>query len=66
MNHRLILSYDGLHYAGWQRQLNAIAVQQVVEEALAEVFDAEIRIHGFTPEAKWHTSHSRGYFRPRV
>ena len=46
MNHRLILSYDGLHYAGWQRQLNAIAVQQVVEEALAEVFDAEIRIHG--------------------
>lgn len=46
MTHRLIISYDGLRYAGWQRQLNATAVQQVIEEALGEVFDSEIRIHG--------------------
>jgi tRNA pseudouridine38-40 synthase len=31
---RLILSYRGAAYAGWQRQTNAIAVQQVVEEAI--------------------------------
>ena len=28
----LTLEYDGAAYAGWQRQENALAVQQVVEE----------------------------------
>lgn len=37
MGHRLILSYRGAAYAGWQRQENALGVQQVVEEALARV-----------------------------
>jgi len=32
---KLTLSYDGTNYAGWQRQLNAVAVQQVLEEAFA-------------------------------
>lgn len=36
-NIRLWIEYDGSHYAGWQRQNNAIAVQQVVEEALAKI-----------------------------
>jgi len=31
----LTLSYDGTTYAGWQRQQNAIAVQQKLEEALS-------------------------------
>lgn len=43
---KLILSYDGGRYAGWQRQENAIAVQQVVEEALGDLHGAPIRIHG--------------------
>ena len=30
----LTLEYDGTAYAGWQRQLNAVTVQQRVEEAL--------------------------------
>ena len=30
----LTISYDGTAYVGWQRQLNGIAVQQRVEEAL--------------------------------
>jgi tRNA pseudouridine38-40 synthase len=34
---RLILSYRGGGYAGWQRQDNAVGVQQVVEEALARL-----------------------------
>jgi len=46
MRHRLIIAYDGRRYAGWQRQLNALAVQHVVEDALSQVFDSEIRIHG--------------------
>lgn len=33
----LTLSYRGTAYAGWQRQDNALAVQQVVEEALGRL-----------------------------
>src|SRR6185503_16277420 len=36
---KLTLAYDGTNYAGWQRQANAIAVQQVVEEAFAPLVD---------------------------
>ncbi|HEX9670615.1 MAG TPA: tRNA pseudouridine(38-40) synthase TruA [Thermoanaerobaculia bacterium] len=45
---RLILSYRGAAYAGWQRQENALAVQQVVEEALGDLLGlpAPPRIHG--------------------
>jgi tRNA pseudouridine38-40 synthase len=32
---KLTVAYDGTNYAGWQRQANAVAVQQVVEEAFA-------------------------------
>lgn len=33
----LIVEYDGCAYAGWQRQENALAVQQVLEEKLSEL-----------------------------
>jgi len=46
MVHRLILSYRGTAYAGWQRQTNALAVQQVVEEALGKLFGEDVRIVG--------------------
>ena len=39
MVYRLIVSYRGTAYAGWQRQANAIAVQQVLEEALGDLLD---------------------------
>ena len=32
----LTVEYDGTAYAGWQRQINGLAVQQVLEEALTE------------------------------
>ena len=32
---RLTVAYDGTNYAGWQRQSNAVSVQQVLEEAFA-------------------------------
>jgi tRNA pseudouridine38-40 synthase len=38
---KLTLAYDGTDYAGWQRQQNALAVQQVVEEAFAHFTDGE-------------------------
>ena len=34
---RLVLEYDGTAYSGWQRQLNAMSVQQRLEEALKKL-----------------------------
>ncbi|HEY0160306.1 MAG TPA: tRNA pseudouridine(38-40) synthase TruA [Thermoanaerobaculia bacterium] len=42
----LTLQYLGTRYGGWQSQSNAVAVQQVVEEALAQVYGEPLRIHG--------------------
>jgi tRNA pseudouridine38-40 synthase len=43
---RLILSYRGAAYAGWQRQDNALAVQEVVEGALSRLLAAPARVVG--------------------
>jgi tRNA pseudouridine38-40 synthase len=42
----LTLQYLGTRYGGWQLQLNAPSVQGVVEEALAKMYNAPIRVHG--------------------
>jgi tRNA pseudouridine38-40 synthase len=44
--YRLTLAYRGGAYAGWQRQENALAVQQVVEEALERLLGYSVRIGG--------------------
>jgi tRNA pseudouridine38-40 synthase len=44
--YRLTLAYRGTAYAGWQRQENALAVQQVVEEALENLLGEPARIAG--------------------
>ncbi len=43
---RLTLAYLGARFAGWQRQKNAVAVQQVVEEALADLLGRPARVVG--------------------
>ena len=44
---QLIIEYDGTNYAGWQRQENALAVQQVVEERLRKLIrEPGIVLHG--------------------
>lgn len=40
------ISYNGTAYHGWQNQLNAIGVQQVVEDALSKLLRTEIEIVG--------------------
>ncbi len=45
-SYRLTLAYRGAAYAGWQRQDNALAVQQVVEEALARLLGTAVRLVG--------------------
>ena len=44
--YRLILSYRGGAYAGWQRQENALSVQQVVEEALSRLLEQPVTVVG--------------------
>jgi len=44
--YRLTLAYRGAGYAGWQRQENAVAVQQVVEEALTRLLGHDVRVVG--------------------
>ena len=43
---RATLAYVGTRYAGWQRQANAVAVQQVVEEALADLTGERVTVVG--------------------
>ena len=44
MKIRVLLSYDGTHFAGWQRQTNKRTVQGEIETALAELFQEKIPI----------------------
>jgi tRNA pseudouridine38-40 synthase len=43
---RAVCAYDGGRWHGWQSQTNAVAVQDVIEKALAKILRAEVRIHG--------------------
>lgn len=46
MRIKLIVEYDGTEYAGWQRQNNAMTVQQRLEEALERLFAQAISVQG--------------------
>ncbi|HEX6100199.1 MAG TPA: tRNA pseudouridine(38-40) synthase TruA [Thermoanaerobaculia bacterium] len=46
MRFLLTIQYLGTRYGGWQAQANAVAVQTVLEEALARIFAQPVRIHG--------------------
>jgi|UniRef100_A0A7C5ALN9 tRNA pseudouridine38-40 synthase len=43
-NVRLTLEYDGTRYHGWQRQKNALTLQEVVEEALERLTGERVRL----------------------
>ena len=42
----LTVEYDGTNYAGWQRQINGLAVQQVLEETLQKATQERIVVTG--------------------
>ena len=46
MRWRLTVAYRGGRYAGWQRQANAVSVQQVLEEGLGRVLGGSVRVVG--------------------
>ena len=45
-NIRLTLEYDGTRYHGWQRQKNALSIQEVIEQALARITGEAVRLIG--------------------
>ena len=46
MRYKMIISYDGSFFHGFQRQPDEISVQEVLEEKLAIIFKTKIIIHG--------------------
>ena len=40
----MIIEYDGAAYCGWQRQLNGVSIQQVVEDAVAQIIGEKVSI----------------------
>ncbi len=43
---KLIVEYDGTNYSGWQRQINAMSVQQRIEEGLYKLTGENITVIG--------------------
>ncbi|MBO5334852.1 MAG: tRNA pseudouridine(38-40) synthase TruA [Clostridia bacterium] len=41
----LKIAYDGSEYAGWQRQTNALSVQECIENALLEALGVDVRVN---------------------
>lgn len=46
MNYKLNLAYDGTAYHGWQKQNNAVAVSDVLEQAIEKIFKHKIDVTG--------------------
>lgn len=44
MRYKVTMSYDGNNYAGFQSQINALAIQDVIEKCILRVFKENIRI----------------------
>ncbi len=44
MRYVLKIAYDGTGYAGWQRQKNAVSVQQVLEETIFSTLGRQVRV----------------------
>ncbi len=45
-NYRLIISYDGTRFKGWQRLPGENTIQGRIESALSDIFDQPIELHG--------------------
>ena len=43
---RLIVSYDGTNYCGWQIQNNGITIEEVLNKALKDLLGEEIAVIG--------------------
>lgn len=61
--YKVVIAYDGTAYSGWQYQENALGIQQVVEEVLAYLEGAPVRIFGSSrTDAGVHAKGFVGHF----
>ena len=44
--YKVVIAYDGTAYSGWQYQENAVGIQQVVEDVVASLEGAPVRVFG--------------------
>ena len=58
-NIKLIIEYDGTHYSGWQRQNNAMTIQEKIEIAIEKITGEETKIIGSSRTDAG--VHARGY-----
>lgn len=45
-NIRLTLEYDGTNYCGWQKQPNALSIQETLEKAISRVVKEDVSVTG--------------------
>ncbi|HHT9130310.1 MAG TPA: tRNA pseudouridine(38-40) synthase TruA, partial [Candidatus Brocadiaceae bacterium] len=45
-NIRLLIEYEGTHYAGWQWQKNGKTIQETLSKAIERVIQEKVEIHG--------------------
>lgn len=45
-NYKIVLSYDGTDYSGWQRQADKRTIQGLVEDAVERLAGKKIAVHG--------------------
>lgn len=43
---KLIVAYDGTNYCGWQMQINGITVEEVLNKAISELVNEDIKVIG--------------------
>ena len=46
MRYLCFVTYDGAAYFGWQKQINEISVQQIIEEKLSKILNTPTKIYG--------------------
>lgn len=46
MRYKMVISYDGSFFHGFQRQTKYISIQEVLEEKLSEILKLDITVHG--------------------
>lgn len=46
VNVKILLEYEGTCYSGWQRQKNAVSIQEVLEKAIQSITKEKVRVIG--------------------
>jgi tRNA pseudouridine38-40 synthase len=45
VKYQIIIEYEGTNFAGWQRQSNAISIQELIEESIAQLTQEKVVVH---------------------